>query len=348
MGKTGTVEEEILREVRGIREGLILHSSMVTTEETSSAETPKYYSSFPDESKTKPLMSHNPKNTIEFLRLFKFEDGSGFKELVHDTNFSNYSPEMILKKVKTHPNFISSKFGERVVGFKPIHAFVQMKTKELINLFETIGLNFIKITGDHPYEHDQEYTRFTKNFKKSYRYGSGKEFTNLKEQILQIANQEKYKTSFLIEKILFKPNPQKFEIRANFFAWTDSIGFGIHYIFDGIKDHGNISGNPYSADEKTIEIECWKSEEEKSIYLSILDKDSIGGDSQRTLSDYSNSNPFKLYFRSLCDWSVEGDFDGGSFRLEILNEGDHKSIVPLEKKVGGYKHILKFYDIREK
>jgi len=32
LGKTGTVEEEILREVRGIREGLILHSSMVTTE----------------------------------------------------------------------------------------------------------------------------------------------------------------------------------------------------------------------------------------------------------------------------------------------------------------------------
>ena len=332
--KTGDTVIKISKDVKEIKDALVKSQQ-------------------PDRSKsTKELYSHNPKSTVEFLRLFKFVDGSGFKELVHDTDFNTFGPETILDKVSKHPNFIYEFHKKRIVGFKPIHRSVQKETIKLIRLFKDVGMKYIETTGDHPFEQDKEYTDFVKIFKKGYRYGSGKEYTKLRDQILTLSKSNKYHDSFSFEKIIFKPNNRSFDVRSNFFTWTNSIRLGIQFIFDGIKDHSNILGKPYDLTEKVIEIECWKSKEEKAIYLSILDKDSNANDPNDILVDYANSTAYEHYFRSLCDWSIEADFQGTSYRINILTEGNsnNESDTPIQmkSKVGGYKHILKFYDIRAK
>ena len=244
LGKVGTVEEEILKEVREIK-NTILNIS------TDDEEVNKQNN---DEPKIQPikkeLFSHNPKNTTEFLRWFKFKDESGFKELVHDFDLDTFSPQMILERVKTHPNFISEFLGKRVVGFKPIHKFATKSTVALIKLFETEGLKHFQETGEHPFEHNQKYTEVAKAFKKNYRYGGGKEATNLRDQIIKIVSQEKYKSSVLVENLHFLPDQRAFDLNAVIFTWTTSIGHGIKYIFEGIKDHGNLDGKSYAVEDK--------------------------------------------------------------------------------------------------
>lgn len=314
-------------------------------------ELSKYFYELANKELTKSqsgLWSHNPKQTIKLLRKFKYEDGSGFKELVHDTDLSRFSPKEILEEVKNDPNFISSSKNEKVKGFIPIHKFTQIALNVLIKNFEDEGIPFYEKTSKHPYGHDKSYTDTALEFKKKYRFGSGREYTKFSDLLVTLSEQEKYQAHFLQSNIHFLPDRRRFDIRANFFSWTESINFGLKYFFDGIMDHGNIKGkDTYDPTHKTIEVECIRLPTEKKLRIGILDKESVSKKDPNTLLKYfRESNAFKVYFRSLCDWIVEADLDKGKpVKINVLRE-DHgyPDIQLLDRPIGGFKHILEFYD----
>jgi protein-arginine kinase activator protein McsA len=290
--------------------------------------------------------SHEPLNTFEFLRLFKYVDGSGFKELVHDTDFRIIKPEQILNKVKSHPNFINSELGIKATDYKPIHSFVQIETRILIEKFEKEGLPYIKETGKHPYGNHKGYTEFVENFKKKYRFGSGREYSQLSKKIADIVGRKKYNDFFKTDNIVFKPDLRRFDIRSNFLTWTVSVEVGIGFILDGIKDHSCGEGCMSS---KRIEFECTKDTINNKLTIELLDVDAKAKeDPQNILAKFRNSNLYRFIFRSLCDWSVEFDMEGGSYCLNILNSDNNieknNSIVLLSNEVGGFKHVLRFFN----
>jgi hypothetical protein len=260
-------------------------------------------------------------------------------------------PDEIIEKVTTHPNFISTAHHQKVVGFKPIHGPLQQNVKELIDRFINQGKPYILKRNQHPFERDKEYTDFAKNFKKKYRFGSGRDYTELANLILNIANDEKYQHIISPNNIEFLPDRRKFDIRANFFTWMPSIRNGIYFFLEGVKDHGNIKGDTFQPEDKTVKIECWKKPDEKVLFVSFLDQGTVvKRPKEKVLHSLQKSPALNRYFWSLCDWHVEADFEEDkSCRLKVLekreNKNSNKEIIFLNQEVGGFKHVLKFYDL---
>jgi hypothetical protein len=300
---------------------------------------------------TKKLLPHNPLHTVSFLKKFKIADGSGFKELVHDVILSDEIVEEIISKVKNHPNFIFHYKQEKVSSIDYINVGIQSDVIQLINLFESEGIPFYKETGKHPFNNDKKYTEFAKKFKKKYRYGSGSEYSKLQQNIINIAVDQKL-TQDCIE---FLPDERAFNIRSGFFTWQPSIYRGLRHIFQGIADHSNIYGESLkNVDDKEVLVKAEKGDADglKFIEVSILDKTSKATiESDLLLHFFKESTAFKQDFRNLCDWFIECDFTGESpKRINLLISrqlsSDSVEVEPLNYPVGGFKHVLRFYDVR--
>lgn len=299
--------------------------------------------------KTKMLFPHNPIYTISFLKKFKIGDGSGFKELVHDIILTHETINDILNRVKSHPNFILHYKGERVANVSFLNLGIVMSTRQLIDLFEKEGLPFYQISHTHPFNNDIKYTNYAKQFKKKYRYGSGSEYGKLQTDIINIFDDQKVP----LNSVLFMPDERKFNIRSSFFTWQPSIYNGIRYIVQGIADHSNINGELIlnSSDKKIlIEVERIRSETLSFVELRICDCESVSkNESEMLLTYLKGSYPYQSDFRNLCDWVVECDFlDESTKRLNLLIAPEYshsfQEIEELPEAVGGFKHILRFYD----
>jgi len=297
------------------------------------------------------LFPHNPIYTISFLKKFKIGDGSGFKELVHDVILTDESIHEILKKVKSHPNFISHYKGEKIANLSFLNRSIVMSVRELINLFERDGLPYYHTSYKHPFNNDSTYTKHAKQFKKKYRYGSGSEYSKLQSNIVDIFKDQHVPSSLLS----FIPDERKFNIRASFFTWQPSIYNGIRYIVQGIKDHSNINGiGNFKQNSKKIlvEVERMNVETLSFVELRIIDCMSVSKiDSLTLLQFFKGSSPFKIDFRNLCDWIVECDFlDESPKRLNLLVAPEYsqsfQEIEELPNSISGFKHILRFYDVK--
>ncbi len=304
-----------------------------------------------EDNKSKKLFPHNPMYTISFLKKFKIGDGSGFKELVHDVILSDETIQDILNKVKSHPNFIYHFKKEWISDVSFLNRAIQKEVIKLIDLFEKEGIPFYKNSHRHPFNNDSKYTIYAKQFKKKYRYGSGSEYSKLQVDIINIFKDQQVPVSFLS----FMPDERKFNIRSSFFTWQPSIYNGIRFIVQGISDHSNINGvRPFNSTAKKVlvEVERIQSESLSFVELRIFDRMSIAKiDSITLLHFLQGSSPFKFDFRNLCDWIVECDFlDESSKRINLLTAPEYSKSLPeiedLPFAVGGFKHILRFYDVR--
>ncbi len=304
-----------------------------------------------EDNKPNKLFPHNPMHTISFLKKFKIGDGSGFKELVHDVILSDETIKEILNKVKSHPNFIYHFKKEWISDVSFLNLGILMSVRELIVLFEKEGLPYFQNTKKHPFNNDSVYTKYAKQFKKKYRYGSGSEYSKLQTDIINIFNDQRVPLSSLS----FMPDERRFNIRSSFFTWQPAIYNGIRYIVQGISDHSNINGmSSFNPNTKKIlvEVERMQAETLSFVELRIFDCMSISKiDSLTLLQFFQGSSAFKFDFRNLCDWIVECDFlDESSKRLNLLNAPEcSQSIQAIENlpySVGGFKHILKFYDVK--
>ncbi|MBK8626360.1 MAG: hypothetical protein IPN86_12600 [Saprospiraceae bacterium] len=304
-----------------------------------------------EENKSNMLFPHNPMYTIAFLKKFKMGDGTGFKELVHDVILSDETMLDILNKVKSHPNFISHYKGEKVANVSFLNRGIVMSVRQLINLFETEGIPFYKNGHKHPFNNDSKYTSYATQFKKKYRYGSGSEYSKLQSDIINIFKDQRVPVSSLS----FMPDERKFNIRSSFFTWQPSIYNGIRYIVQGISDHSNINGaRPFNPAAKNVlvEVERIQAESLSFVELRIFDCMSIAKiDSNTLLNFLQGSAPFIFDFRNLCDWIVECDFlEESSKRINLLTAPEYsqsaQEIEDLSFTVGGFKHKLRFYDVK--
>lgn len=304
-----------------------------------------------EDHKSKELFPHNPKFTTSFLKKFKIGDGSGFKELVHDVILSDETIDLILEKVKTHPNFIYHFKKEWIADLSFLNRAIQKEVIRLIELFEQEGVPFYQRSHKHPFNNDSKYTDYAKLFKKKYRYGSGSEYSKLQSDMIEIFNDHKVP----LNSVSFLPDERKFNIRSAFFTWQPSVYKGIRYIIQGIHDHSNIDGNnTFDKLEKkiSVEVETVKENDQNHVELRILDIRSVAKIESETLLYYlKGSSPYKFDFRNLCDWIIECDFlDESSKRINLLTAPEYsESIQEIEElpfTVGGFKHIIKFYDVR--
>jgi len=299
-----------------------------------------------------PLLPHDPLYTVRFLKNFKTGDGSGFKELVHDTDLSVEIIENILNKVERDPNFIYKYKKEKVKDISFLNRDLQVSVVTLIDLFRQEGVPYFEKTGRHPYNNDQNYTNFARRFKRNYRYGSGEEYSKFLEDLIVMFTSQGVPESSLV----IKPDIRKFNIRATFFTWKPALETGIKYLVQGIRDHRNIGGiRVADFENKQISIEIEKVHEDGVHYveLRLLDHDSKATVDRYTLWDYlTHSAAYEENFRNLCDWYVECDFADdeppGRFNLLAAKSiyKDLNDIQTLDQPVGGYKNILRFYEIR--
>lgn len=307
-------------------------------------------SSFVSEPKVN-LLPHNPLYTVAFLKKFKVGDGSGFKELVHDVILSEELIVEILNKVKSHPNFILHYKGERISNMSFLNKGILFETRKLIDKFEKEGVPFYNETGKHPFNNDKKYTSYAKTFKAKYRYGSGSEYSKLQTDVLNIFNELKLPTKI----VRFLPDERKFNIRTSFFTWQPSIYAGIRHIIQGIRDHTNIEGSSkFDVYEKQITVEAERVQRNDLNFLEIriFDLKSVSKiDSDLLLHFFRESSAYKTDFRSLCDWTVECDFlEESSKRFNLLVAPifpeQLQQVEDVTSPIGGFKHTLRFYDIR--
>ncbi len=309
----------------------------------------KEFEEVPEDNKTYKLFPHNPIYTISFLKKFKIGDGSGFKELVHDVILSDEIMQEILNKAKSHPNFIYHYKNEWISKVSYLNEGILFEVRKLIDLFEKEGLPYFFLTGKHPFNNDQKYTDFALKFKKSYRYGSGKEYSKLHMDIADVFTE----MNLIKCNLQFVPSERIFNIRSNFFTWEPSILKGLRFIFQGIRDHLNINGLALN-EEKIIQIEAEDINLQGLRYLElrIIDfKSQANLNSEKLLHFLKESNPYKKDFRNLCDWIIECDFlEESSKRLNLLLAPEYsqsfEEIEELPNPINGFKHILRFYDVR--
>lgn len=333
----------------GMKSGSFLKHDLVIPASTKVPEIFRFDNMVGERFSSKPL-PHRPLSTVMFLKQFKVGDGSGFKELVHDTELDLGVYNDIIKKVTTHPNFIKRFHGQYTTEIDWVNKQVQLEVAKLIELFSGVGKKYFKLTGNHPFNNEVVYTGHAKKLKQHYRYGLGNEYTRFTEDLLRVSKEVGINTY----KIIFKLEPRTFDIRASFYSWQPSIFQGLKYLLSGIADHTNINGEKVvKHEDKEIIFDANRIQYNgrNAIEITILDKGSLAmKDSKKLIYFLKESLTYKTYFRSLCDWSVTCDFAEEEPKvLHLLSSAEHegglKRIEELPRPVGGFKHILTFYEI---
>jgi hypothetical protein len=294
--------------------------------------------------KKREIWSHNPIYNVNFLKQFKYEDGSGFKELLHDVNLDKKSIYEILNLVKNNENFINYFSGIKVANINFLNKGIYFEVMKLIESFELEGVPFYEKTGKHPIQNNFNYTEFALDFDKKLSYGSNKGSYNMFDDILKIAKKLK-----LYQKINFFPDERAFNIRTSFITWQPSVYKGLEGVFQILKDYEFDDFDSVSRKEILIDAKM-EGGNQKYTQIEILYKGESCPDSYGMLDFFKKSEIYKSYFLNLCDWVVEYDFlDELSKRYNLLVSDSVINELPeieiLNEKVGGIKHIIKFYDV---
>lgn len=122
----------------------------------------------------------------------------------------------------------------------------------------------------------------------------------------------------------------------SFYTDVQHLSYTIERIFEEIKKR-----------KKHKEVIISAKDEQNYTEVTILHLGSIClGEKSDKFKNKIKKGDFGSIFKklkNLCDWSIESDFDDGSFRINYLtSKKDEKWREPIEK-VGGFKHIFKFY-----
>lgn len=334
LGKTGTVENEIMKDVKDIKTLLFEkqeHTQEVQNEKKNSDD-------------KKP--PHRPRSTCQFLSNFKYDNDSGFKELVHRPNEKALDTNALLEKVKNHPTLsLYFKKGEKP-SFEPINNGIRIAVIELIETFENALINNKNV---YPFGANHKYTEKASAFKKNYRFGPFDDaYTCLRLLIEKLAKERINRFPYILE---FIPDDNSFDLSATFFAWKPAIEDGLLYIFNEINDNSNIQGNKNFSESKTIKIRAVKDRDREVVDVFIHDMDSIANkDEYEILKSLRKSEPTtKDKFWGLCNWSVFLDNQNGSFELRIISdkisEYSDQPIIKLTGKNDAFIHRLSFYNL---
>ncbi len=326
-------------------------------------------------SEKKAKIEHKPKDTTRILKKFKYDNDSGFKELVHTPKKNNFTindyDSIIQKAEKTF----------KKLNNVPYELYKSIE--QLIKLMKEEGRKCFEKTGEYPLYNkkcdkvknaDDKYkklhfgnvntiTGLIQSFKRNYRFDNEKsEASVLRDLIINVTN----KLSFTREDesiIEFDPKlekvenensvllkidfNEKFDSNAVFFSWVPNIRNFLKDALESILKHGNVNGDTnYQSYEKEVLFEVNRVNDpitfETKIHFIIYDKGSVVKKGKEDF--YKKIKERKENLVGLCDWKIEADFEQDeSYEIAILPE-TNKPFNKLNKKVGGLKHILTFYE----
>ena len=126
------------------------------------------------------------------------------------------------------------------------------------------------------------------------------------------------------------------KLERQFYTDVEKLTNTLDKIFDGIKKHAkykmvNVVANEH--DDGTIELVITHMGSPSTLSAEDLFIEAEDGDFADIKEGLTN----------LCDWSVEGSFEGDNFRINYLKSNNVKDIEVLEEKSEGFTHILRFY-----
>ncbi|NTS41959.1 RNA-directed DNA polymerase [Flavisolibacter sp. BT320] len=301
---------------------------------------------------------HKPAITVDFLKSFKYDDKYSFKDLVHLPVGDNRTDYLkVLRRANKefldilHSNTRKVKLPKYLIEDVQ-HFFGKLSTK---------GLQYFEKTGLHPLE-NKEIGAVIQEFKRNYRFGNERsESSILSEMITNIAKRRTFTDQekgivfsfgntatsplFNIEQLIFYPDLEKFQAKANFFSWVPSVKIALTIIFDGILKHSNVQGNRnFLSQDKNIifQLKRFLDGDVIKIEFSILDKGSVFlGTLNHVLKDLRRD--FFSVLVGLCDFRVQFQtLEGESYECSILPFSEQ--VMPIENSVGGFNYVFTFYD----
>ncbi len=299
-----------------------------------------------------------PRETMEFLKHFKYDDDYPFKHLVHQPidpeKFDFYE---LLKDAKKEFIRISRTYDNRLELPKTLYEAVN----ELFQVLETKGLKYFNDKKLHPI-HERETGRIIQKFKRNYRFGNEKsETTSLTTVLVSaaenrrfVAHEEGVTYSFSVvdtsgifrkEQLVFLPDEKRFKIKANFFTWVPNVIIAFGVMFENILKHSNVNGErPFDPAKKQILIDLNRQKQKDctSITLSLLDKESLC--SANVDSMLRNlRREFLSVLKGVCDFKVQfTDEAGQSYETRVLPYAE--ATEKIDTNPGGFKYVFTFYD----
>lgn len=333
-------------------------------------------------SKDLPIIKHDTNNTVEILKKFKYRNESGLKELVHkpndSENFTIKDYDVIIEESAAYFKSIKNIPVDMYYNIKELILLMSVQGRKLVietnehpylnNLSTKIDATILIEKYKNISDSGGTFTISTiiQNFKRKYRFDNeSTEATVLKELIKNVFNFNKqvylredklYYTFKGKEKLelneqviidLHFLNDSQFNSKASFFTWVPNIKKALNMIAADILKHSNLKGaSSFKSQEKQITIDIAREYNElrgwTEICLTILDKNTYCDRDPTDLSKLIEGE-YKSLFTSVCDWRIEYDKNQyDSYLIEFLpsNNGNKK----LDQEVGGFKHILTFYD----
>jgi hypothetical protein len=289
---------------------------------------------------------HNPLKTNEFLSLFK-RPKLGFKELMHPPD-DDFSLQMYLSKVKKH-DVLASEFNQDQVNTNfsdYINYILREDVIKFVKYISNIRLEKYDEIGKHPIELDADYRNKVNEFKRNYRIGTGKTYTNLKEFVITYLDEkrEDYSSRKKNIKYFFKTDRvgSSFKNEAHFLTYWPSLKQGLQLIMRDCLEWSNSNDDCIE-----LEFSCTTHHKERLTVLKITDIGSVlKKPTQNLKEDMLNNKAYQIFFRSLCDWEIRFKHNGEGLSMQMLVKS-RKTQEPVlenyEDQIQGFTHILKFY-----
>ena len=303
-------------------------------------------------------VNSKPKETVKFLKYFKYDNEFSFKKLVHipleDENFDYLA---LLKSANNEFIELTTAPDKKINLPKNLVGGVQ----GLFDVLGTVGLNYFRDTGKHPLL-NKEVGATLQKFKSNYRFGNETtESSILSNLILNIANKRVYRDNmkdivysfgandtsgiFKISQLVFNPDLIKFQSKANFFTWVPNIKIAFSALFDCILKHSNVLGaRDFQAPEKKFLIELNRSleDDDLKVELSILDVNSVFLGHFGSIMDDMRSVFFPVLV-GICDFKIQfKGSDHKNYECKVLPYSE--AVREIFETVEGFKYIFTFYD----
>ncbi|OMQ13678.1 reverse transcriptase domain-containing protein [[Flexibacter] sp. ATCC 35103] len=303
-------------------------------------------------------VKHDPQETVKLLKFFKYDNKYSFKQLVHKpVNENDFNFIEILKTANKQFMDFSVDNNNKLNIPKDLISGVQ----NLFEILRTSGIDFYNINNLHPLE-DKNIGAKIQLFKGDYRFGNEKsESSILSDLIIRTALKKEFSDQinnivysfgendnsglFDYKQIIFYPELQKFQSKANFFTWVPNVKIALSIIFESILKHSNVNGNRnFTLEEKgiIINIERKAVNDLIKIELSILDKNSLlMGSIDNILSDMRRD--FFPVLVGICDFKVQfKSIMEENYECRVLPYAS--KVKPIDEDPQGFKYIFTFYD----
>ncbi len=327
-----------------------------------------------DRRKKRNKIKHNPEQTFEILKSFKFNDAKyGFKYLVHGNSIDGI--EDYKEKIET----ARKEFRK----LKDVPYKLYKSLDSLILAYELYGEEIVKSENKHPFESDKEikiksedqrdklrhlfgggkpyrkkyfrtFRTAIQDFKRKYRFDLESSESSILSQFLEnITKYEKhtdgditYSFSNSDTKALFNETQLNFDLsKKHFFLWNPALNKFLKWIISSILKHSNIDGNrPFDPEQKQIIFSSYEDYDEgkgkEYIVLEITDTKSV---IKKGKNEFIKSVLDEVsVMASVCDVEVYfiEEESGKAFYCSLLPKGKITP-VPSEKEKEGVLYRFK-------